>query len=172
MSQGAFGGKIAMGFLSYGLLIALAIALLVAAFTDLQRRQIDNWLNGAIALAAPVFWWASGLEVWPGIALQLGVALAALVLLAGLFALKMMGGGDVKLLTALALWVPWDVFLQLLVVMAVAGGVLTVAMVMWHTMRRQRDRMAIPYGVAIAIGGLWVLHFDMVPRLSAAAGAA
>ena len=43
----------------YGLLIALAIALVVAAFTDLRRRQIDNWLNAGIALVAPAFWWAS-----------------------------------------------------------------------------------------------------------------
>ena len=45
----------------YGLLITLAIALVVAAFTDIRRRQIDNWLTGAIALGAPLLWWASGL---------------------------------------------------------------------------------------------------------------
>lgn len=134
----------------YGLLIALAIALVVAAFTDIRRRQIDNWLNGAIALGAPLFWWTSGLALWPDIALQLGVALAAFALLARLFALKLMGGGDVKLLTVLALWVRPEIFMQLLVVMALAGGVLTVAMFFWHTARRQRERLAIPYGVAIA----------------------
>src|SRR6478735_1305848 len=37
----------------YGLLIALAIALLFAGFTDLRSRRIDNWLNAGIALAAP-----------------------------------------------------------------------------------------------------------------------
>ena len=36
----------------YGLVGALAIALLVAAFTDIRRRQIDNWLNAAVALGA------------------------------------------------------------------------------------------------------------------------
>jgi prepilin peptidase CpaA len=153
----------------YGLLIALAIALVFAAFTDLRRRQIDNWLNAAIALAAPAFWWSSGLSLWPDVALQLGVALAAFVLLAGLFALKMMGGGDVKLLTVLALWVPWDAFIQLLMVMAIAGGVLTIVMGMWHVMRRQRDRLAIPYGVAIAFGGLWVLYFNLLPAAAMAA---
>src|SRR5688500_7434103 len=81
----------------YGLLAALAIALLVAAFTDFRSRRIGNWLNGGIALAAPLFWWASGLSLWPDIALQLGVALATLTVLAGLFALRAMGGGDVKL---------------------------------------------------------------------------
>ena len=156
----------------YGLLVALAIALVVAAFTDIRRRQIDNWLNAAIALAAPLFWWASGLDLWPGVAMQLGTALAAFVLLAGLFALKVMGGGDVKLLTALALWVPWDVFIQLLFVMALAGGVLTIAMFFWHTARRQRDRLAIPYGVAIAFGGLWVLAVNYLPQGASAVGAA
>jgi prepilin peptidase CpaA len=56
----------------------LAIALLYAAFTDIRRRQIDNWLNAAIALLAPVYWWAQGLTLWPGMALQLGVALRPL----------------------------------------------------------------------------------------------
>ncbi len=153
----------------YGLLIALAIALVFAAFTDIRRRQIDNWLNLAIALAAPAFWWASGLALWPDVALQLGVALLAFVLLAGLFALKWMGGGDVKLLTALALWIEPMMFLQLLVVMAIAGGVLTIAMSMWHVARRQKDRLAIPYGVAIAFGGLWVLAINYLPAAAMAA---
>jgi prepilin peptidase CpaA len=155
----------------YGLLIALAIALVFAAFTDIRRRQIDNWLNGAIALGAPLFWWSSGLALWPDVAMQLGVALAAFVLLAGLFALKMMGGGDVKLLTVLALWVRPELFVQLLVIMALAGGVLTIVMGFWHVMRRQRDKLAIPYGVAIAFGGLWVLAANYMPAAAMAATA-
>ena len=59
----------------YILLGGLAIALLVAAFTDIRRRQIDNWLNAAIVVGAPVFWWASGLSLWPGVAIQIGLAL-------------------------------------------------------------------------------------------------
>lgn len=148
----------------YGLLIALAIALLFAAFTDIRRRQIDNWLNAAIALGAPVFWWSSGLSLWPDVALQLGVAIAAFAILAGLFALRVMGGGDVKLLTALALWIEPMLFLQLIVIMALSGGVLTVVMGSWHFLRRERDRLAIPYGVAIAIGGLWVLGANYLPE--------
>ncbi|MEE4317436.1 prepilin peptidase [Erythrobacter dokdonensis] len=153
----------------YGLLVALAIALVFAAFTDIRRRQIDNWLNGAIALGAPLFWWSSGLSLWPDVAIQIGVAAAAFALLAGLFALKMMGGGDVKLLTVLALWVRPEIFIQLLVIMALAGGVLTIAMGMWHVMRRQRERLAIPYGVAIAFGGLWVLAVNYLPAAAMAA---
>ena len=152
----------------YGLLAALAIALLVAAVTDLRSRHIGNWLNGAIALAAPLFWWASGLSLWPDVALQLGVALAAFAVLAGLFALRAMGGGDVKLLTALALWIAPMLFLKLLVVMALVGGVLTLVFGAWHVMRKRREKLAIPYGVAIALAGLWVLGTNYLP--SSAAG--
>jgi prepilin peptidase CpaA len=148
----------------YGLLAALAIALLVAAVTDLRHRTISNWLCGGIALAAPLFWWASGLPLWPEIALQLGVGLATFAVLAGLFALKAMGGGDVKLLTALALWMEPTLFLKLLIIMALVGGVLTVAFFAWHTARRQRDKLAIPYGVAIAFAGLWVLGTSYWPQ--------
>jgi prepilin peptidase CpaA len=161
-----------MNTISYGLLIALAIALLIAAFTDIRRRQIDNWLNAAIALGAPVFWWSSGLALWPDVALQIGVAFGAFVILAGLFALKVMGGGDVKLLTVLALWVPFYEFMQLLLIMSIAGGVLTVMLIFWHTARRQRDRIAVPYGVAIAFGGLWVLAQNYLPAAAFAGQAA
>lgn len=161
-----------MSSISYGLLIALAIALLFAAFTDLKRRQIDNWLNAAIALGAPVFWWSSGLSLWPDVAVQLGVALAAFAVFAGLFALRMMGGGDVKLLTVLALWVTPYHFMQLLLVMALAGGALTIVMAAWHVMRREREKLKIPYGVAIAFGGLWVLAANYLPGGTIAAQAA
>ena len=141
----------------YGLVGALAIALLVAAFTDIRRRQIDNWLNAAIALGAPAYWWAQGLALWPDVAMQLGVALIAFMVLAGLFALKVMGGGDVKLLSALALWIAPVDFLKLLLFMSLIGGVLTILFAAWHfTVTRKRDAK-IPYGVAIASAGLITL---------------
>jgi prepilin peptidase CpaA len=127
------------GYLHYGLLCALAIALVVAAFTDIRRRQIDNWLTAAIALAAPLYWWAAGIDLWPGVGIQLGIALATLVVLAGFFALGWMGGGDVKLLVAIALWIEPSLFLQLLIIMALVGGVLTLVVGAWHIARRQRS---------------------------------
>ncbi|HUQ13078.1 MAG TPA: prepilin peptidase [Novosphingobium sp.] len=145
------------GILAYGLLAALAIALLIAAFTDLRARRIDNWLTVGVALGAPAFWFASGLPLWPGVALQLGFALAAFVVLAALFAIRAMGGGDVKLLTALALWLPLTPFLKLLVMMALVGGLLTILIAAWHRIRRAEGKVQIPYGVAIAGSGLWVL---------------
>jgi prepilin peptidase CpaA len=141
----------------YGLVGALAIALLVAAFTDIRRRQIDNWLNAAIALGAPVYWWAAGLSLWPDIASQIGVALVTFVALAGLFALKLMGGGDVKLLSALALWLAPMTFLKLIVIMSLLGGVLTIIFAVWHYAVTRRRDAKIPYGVAIAASGLITL---------------
>ena len=156
------------GYLHYGLVVALAIALLVAAATDWRRRQIDNWLNAGIALAAPVYWIAKGLPLWaplwhPSIVLQFGVGIAAFAVFAAFFALKWMGGGDVKLLTALALWIEPEWFLRLLIMMALVGGVLTIVLGSWHIARRQKDRLAIPYGVAIAVAGLWVLGTHSLP---------
>ena len=123
--------------LRYLLLAALAIALMVAASTDLKRREIDNWLNAAIALAAPGFWWASGMALWPDVAWQLGLALAAFAVLAGLFQIGAMGGGDVKLLVALALWITPLWFVRLLLVMSLAGGALTVVAGLLHVMRKR-----------------------------------
>ncbi len=156
--------------LKYALLAGLAIALLVAAFTDLHSRRIGNWLNAAIALGAPLFWWASGLSLWPDIAWQLGVAAVTFAILALLFALRAMGGGDVKLLTALALWVEPALFFNLVIIMALLGGVLTILFAAWHIMRRRRDRLAIPYGVAISMAGLWILGTTYWPGAIPAAG--
>lgn len=154
-------------YFSYGLLAALAIALVVAAFTDIRRRQIDNRLTAAIALAAPLFWWASGLSLWPGVALQFGTALLCFAVCAAIFALRQMGGGDVKLLTALALWIEPLWFTRLFLVMAILGGILTVVLGAWHIARRQKDKIAIPYGVAIAGAGLWTIACQYLPAFQA-----
>ncbi len=141
----------------YGLLAALAIALLYAAYTDLRHRRIENRLTIAIALAAPLFWWSGGLSLWPGVAWQLGIAALTFAVTAALFAMRAMGGGDVKLLTALALWIAPALFLQLIVLMAILGGVLTVVFGVWHVTRRRKDRLAVPYGVAISTAALWIV---------------
>jgi prepilin peptidase CpaA len=69
----------------------------------------------------------------------------------------MMGGGDVKLAAALALWFPPRVTLHFLVLMSIAGGVLTLGLLVWHRVKEREGRPEIPYGVAIAFGGLAIL---------------
>lgn len=145
------------GQIIYGMLGALAIALVHAAYTDIRRREIEDWLNAGIALAAPVFWWASGMSLWPDIGIQIGLALGVFAIFTALFALGAMGGGDVKLLSALALWFAWPQMLKLVVIMSIAGGILTIFMAMIHKIRRSEEKLEIPYGVAIAFAGLWIL---------------
>ncbi len=139
------------------LLGLLGLLLLAAAAIDVRTYTISNWLNLGIALLAPLFWWSVGLPLWPDVALRLGVALLVFALLAGAFAAGMMGGGDVKLAAALALWFPPLASVKLLVVMSIAGGILTVIMLVLHRARAREGRPKIPYGVAIAVGGWAIL---------------
>ena len=69
----------------------------------------------------------------------------------------MMGGGDVKLAAALALWFSPVSTIKFLVLMSLAGGVLTLGVLAWHRAKQREGRPQIPYGVAIAFGGLAIL---------------
>ena len=69
----------------------------------------------------------------------------------------LVGGGDVKLLAALALWLPPLTFVKLLVIMSLLGGALTIVVAAWHYTVTRRLDAKIPYGVAIASAGLSVL---------------
>jgi len=135
----------------------LAIALIVAAITDLKSRQISNKLNVGIALAAPLHWIASDMAFWPDMVWQIGMALIVFTIFAGIFAIGAMGGGDVKLLAAIALWLHWLTFIELLVVMSIAGGALTLLMMISKKIQKQEGPIKVPYGVAISFGGLWVI---------------
>ncbi|HKR25635.1 MAG TPA: prepilin peptidase, partial [Allosphingosinicella sp.] len=135
------------------LLAALAAMLLAASWCDLKSRTIPNGLNLAIALAAIPFWWAVGLPLWPDAAIQIGVAALVFGLFAIAFAMGAMGGGDVKLIAALALWLPWQAVLVLVFLMSIAGGVLTLGYLVRHKLAKREEKLEIPYGVAIAFGG-------------------
>ena len=148
------------------LLSVLAIILVVAAVIDVRTFTISNRLNATVALLAPLYWWSEHLPLWPDIALQIGIAVAVFAVLAVTFYFGMMGGGDVKLAAALALWFSPASTLKFLVIMSLAGGLLTVIVLIAHRMKPGRIKNSdgetggkpeIPYGVAIAIGALWIL---------------
>lgn len=139
------------------LIVILAAGLLVAIAGDLRARTIPNWLNAAIALLAIPFWLFSGLSWWPDVAMQVATATALFGLFALLFYFGAMGGGDVKLIAALALWLPPLATLKLIVLMSLAGGALTILMLARHRLARRDTPLEIPYGVAIALAGFWVL---------------
>lgn len=135
----------------------LAAMLIVAAVGDVRARRIPNWLNLAIALGAVPFWWVSGYDLWPDVATQVAIAAGVFVLFAILFQLGMMGGGDVKLLAALGLWLPLGALAKLLVIMSLAGGVLALAMLVRRRWASSEGQTEVPYGVAIAFAGLWLI---------------
>jgi prepilin peptidase CpaA len=139
------------------LVAVLAAMLIIAAAGDLRTRTIPNWLNGAIALGAIPFWLFSGMAVWPDMALQIAVAAAVFGLFAIAFYCGAMGGGDVKMVSAIALWLPLAAVLKLLIIMSLGGGVLTLAMVIRQRMAKSQNQLEIPYGVAIAFGGFWLI---------------
>ncbi len=139
------------------LLGLLAILLVVAAVIDVRTFTISNPLNLAVALLAPLYWLSIALPLWPDTAIQLGVGAGVFVLLAGAFYAGLMGGGDVKLAAALALWFSPASTLKFLVLMSIAGGVVTLVALALHRLRKNTGRPKIPYGVAIAFGGLAIL---------------
>ncbi len=143
-------------WLPTALLILLALLLVRVVVTDLRSHTITNRLNLTIAAFAPLYWWSVGLPVWPNMAVQLGLALGVFVVFALFFYAGMMGGGDVKLAAALALWFAPLAMLKLVVIMSLAGGLLTLAVLWLHRRRKQVGRPKVPYGVAIAAGA-WVI---------------
>jgi prepilin peptidase CpaA len=140
------------------LLIALALLLVAAGIQDARTREIANWKNAAIALLAPAWWWAAGIAPWPDAALQIGLAAVTLFLFALAFRFGWMGGGDVKLIAALALWLPVAPLTWMLIVMSIAGGALTIVMVVDRAVARREGPVEVPYGVAIAIAALLTLR--------------
>jgi prepilin peptidase CpaA len=145
------------GVFSLGLLGIVVLMVIAAAVWDVRTRTIPNALNAAIALLAIPFWWASGMKLWPDMVFQLGIGLALFGAFTAAFALGAMGGGDVKLIGALGLWLPLNAVMALLVIMSLAGGVLTLVMLVRHRLAKHEHPLEIPYGVAIAVGAVWLI---------------
>ncbi|KGB54242.1 Peptidase A24A, prepilin type IV precursor [Sphingopyxis sp. LC81] len=146
------------GTIALGLMAILGLLMIAAAISDIRSRTISNELNAAMALLAIPFWIASGLALWPDVPLQLGAAFAVFLVFAGLFAIGAMGGGDVKMIGAVMLWIPLPLFMPTLMVMAIGGGILSAAMLIHMKLRPSDKPVEVPYGVAIAAAGLWALH--------------
>jgi prepilin peptidase CpaA len=139
------------------LLGVLALLLIVAAVIDVRTFTISNRLNLTVALLAPLYWLSAQLPLWPDIGIQIAIAAGVFAVLAVAFYAGMMGGGDVKLAAALALWLSPISTLRFLVFMSIAGGVLTLVVLGIHRIRKKAGKPEIPYGVAIAFGGLIIL---------------
>ena len=130
----------------------LLVCLAAAAIEDFRRLRISN-LTGAAVLAGALAAMAIAglsLDLWQNFA----VFVALLVLGTIAFGAGLMGGGDVKLLAALGLWVDLRGGVWLITAVFLAGGILALAYVLARRVRRspRASAPAIPYGVAIAAG--------------------
>ena len=164
------------------LISCLAAALLLwSMLTDYLYAVIPNMVTASIALLFVAFAIASGMP-WSAWGAALGAG--GLLLVAGfaLFTFGVIGGGDAKLLAATALWAGWQGLPDLLMIMGLAGGLVTLPIMIFHgrfaegrlwarralghrvailgTGRRVNvmaahptDRM-IPYGIAISVAAL------------------
>ena len=157
------------------LLSALGLLLVSAGIEDARSRNIANWKNAAIALLAPLWWWANGLALWPDVAIQLGVAGLVFGFFVGAFALGQMGGGDVKLLGALALWLPAQPLIWMLVLMSLVGGALTLVMVAERWTQLRGGIAALPWRtiapIAFGLVALLALGWAGWPQLLTLAAA-
>ncbi|MEG3087274.1 A24 family peptidase [Sphingomonas sp. PB4P5] len=148
------------------LLGVLALLLVSAGIEDLRRREIANWKNIAIAVLAPVWWWANGLQPWPDMALQIASALIVFGLFCIAFARGWMGGGDVKMIGALALWcIAVGALAWLLIVMSLVGGLLTIVLMIDRKRLPSDAEIEVPYGVAIAVAAFFAIHQPILNQL-------
>jgi prepilin peptidase CpaA len=142
--------------------LAFAALLLWAASEDLRRLEIPNWVSLSIVGLYPIHVLTSPVSVnWP-----IAAAIAAVTLAVGfaLFAWRMVGGGDVKLLSATALWVDPILFPSFILFTTLVGGIMAAVLIIrrWRMMPasdgivRQASATVLPYGVAIAAGGMVV----------------
>jgi prepilin peptidase CpaA len=156
--------------LTTALLYVFPGLMICAALWDLTTFEIPNWLSLALVLAFAAL--AVVAPIGAGEAFsRLGLGAAVLGVGILLFLKGLMGGGDIKLLAASAVWVGWSDFLFFLMVTAILGGLVALlvlafrrlelppswASVGWLERLHTREQ-GLPYGVAIGAAGLLVFR--------------
>jgi prepilin peptidase CpaA len=148
------------------------LLLLYVATIDIATRLIRNEICLVLALLGIAAQFASPMQI----AESLTAAAILLMLLLVMHQRGWIGGGDVKLLVALAIGLPLMGVIELLTTTALAGGVLALVHLMMRLLPYPRLAPAgssfvrrvyaierwrhlrhapLPYGVAIACGGIW-----------------
>ena len=148
--------------------VIFAFTMVYAGLMDLTTMRIRNGLVLALLAAyvilAPFAGFTLG-EVATSVAIAAGILAVGIVF----FAFGWMGGGDVKLLAATALWLGLDHTPAFLVYTALFGAALTLAVLRLRLVgapaflggrpwiaQLQSDRAGVPYGIAVAVAALVV----------------
>ena len=144
--------------------------IIAAAVSDVARLKIPNWLVLLLTAAfLPV-----ALFIHMPLETLGSHALAGCIMFAvgfALFAPGYIGGGDAKLLAAVALWLGMSQLLHFLVYTAMFGGLLALALLAFRSLPLPASLMGVgwvyrlhtpggaaPYGVAIGLGALIVFN--------------
>lgn len=154
-------------------LAAYVVLLVLAGLNDFFSLRIPNWLTAALAAAfLPVALIFGHHVEWLS---HLGAGLVVFAVAAILFALRVMGGGDVKLLAAVAVWMGLRQLLPFLVLTVMIGGGFALLLLLLRgpmarlaflaVLRRlpafAESKVRLPYGIPIAAAGIL-----MAPSLS------
>lgn len=137
------------------------VALLVAAAAqDIWKMKISNYFVLGLLVAAV----ATAIMVGPEIDLwkNLAILVVGLAIGTGVFAAGIMGGGDVKLTVAAAIWFLWADALIMLLMIAFAGVLVVIFSVVARFIgigNKKRGRL-ISYGIAVAIGAIGMAAFE------------
>jgi prepilin peptidase CpaA len=151
------------------ILLAAALSFTYAAVSDVRDYRIPNTCSIVLALLYAVHVWQAPREIIVGAALI--VTFAAFTVCMVFYTMKRLGGGDVKLITVASLWAGPALIADFIVVTALAGGVLSLVYITHFFIapalgfdhggaRGDHENpltMKLPYGVAIAAGGLVTL---------------
>jgi prepilin peptidase CpaA len=139
------------------------VAASVAAAIDVRSRRIPNWLTFGTLLVGVLL--NVGLHGFGGLLTAISGAALGLVLLLPFYVMRVMGAGDVKLLTAVGALLGAQALVSVAVYAALVGGAMSLAILtargqllagvsdvfVGHRLPRLSGATA-PYGVAIAAG--------------------
>ena len=146
-------------------LIALLMSVLaIAAVEDAVRLRISNLTCVGVFVLAMVAMAGDGF----GIALWQNAAVFALILAIGTaaFGAGWLGGGDVKLLAAIGLWLDFSTALSVIAAIFITGGALALVYICVRLLRKSAgsgDRSSkVPYGLAIVGGTLFVFAAQLL----------
>jgi prepilin peptidase CpaA len=127
--------------------------ILFAALSDASSFRIPNVVSIALVALFPFHVWLSPTPVdWLSAIVVAGIAFVVGFVM---FGRGWLGGGDVKLVSATLLWAGSALAMRQLLVMAFAGGILALIVLLVSKIRRRAPDTAaprVPYGVAIAAG--------------------
>lgn len=140
----------------YIMMAIWVLTLIAAAVSDLRSFRIPNYLPGILILLFGINTVIVGVDasLWE----NLFHFLAALIIGMGLFGRGWIGGGDAKLYAAVALWFNWTGAVVLIFATTIAGLLLAISFVAARMLGLRKnvpkEDRRIPYGVAIAAGGI------------------